>query len=181
MSVCNITQEASTNFYLDCPRRTCLSPLKSANNMRVAIIFLLLVILKTLLLTCICSVFFMKHAGGHTISWPTKKLQFDRLFPAKNAARANWMWPLKWALCTRRSHDTKITLLDGKWRSGTFKRKVVSFLNEAISLFFLPLCVVWHSARCFFVSCDRIMQRAHWLHGKWKRKRHYSVSRSNLL
>ena len=38
----------------------------------------------------------------------------------------------------RDGHDTKITLLDGKWRSGTFKRKVVSFLNEAISLFFFP-------------------------------------------
>ena len=32
-----------------------------------------------------CSVFFIKNAGGHTISWQ-KKLQSERLFPAKNAA-----------------------------------------------------------------------------------------------
>ena len=64
-----------------------------------------------------------------------KNCSLTDFFPPKTR-RANWMWPLKWALCTRRSHDTKITLLDGKWRSGTFKRKVVSFLNEAISLFF---------------------------------------------
>ena len=96
------------------------------------------------------------------IRFPGKKNCSLRDFFPPKTRRANWMWPLKWALCsplrTRRSHDTKITLLDGKRRSGTLKRKDMSFLNEVISLFLLPLCVVCHSARCFFlyhvtVSC----------------------------
>ena len=33
---------------------------------------------------------------------------------------------------------------------GTLKRKDISYLNDVISLFFLPLCVVCHPARCFF-------------------------------
>ena len=39
-------------------------------------------------------------------------------------------------------HKKKTTLLDGKRRSGTLKRKEVKFLNDVMSLSFLPFCAV---------------------------------------
>jgi len=39
-------------------------------------------------------------------------------------------------------YKKKTTLLDGKRRSGTLKRKEVNFFNDVMSLFFLPFCVV---------------------------------------
>ena len=58
------------------------------------------------------------------------------------------------------SHGTINTLLDGKQSSGTLKRKDICLLDKVISLFFLPLCVVCHTARFFFcfVHYDRILQ-----------------------
>ena len=47
---------------------------------------------------------------------------------------------------------TNNALLDGSERRngrGTLKRKDFSVLNDVISLFFLPLCVVCHPARLF--------------------------------
>ena len=51
------------------------------------------------------------------------------------------------------SHGSN-SLLEGKQRSGTLKRKDISFLNDVLFLFFLTHCVVSHSARCF-IPCDR--------------------------
>ena len=58
------------------------------------------------------------------------------------------------------SHGTTNTLLDGKQGSGTLKTKDICLLDKVISLYFLPLCVVCHTARCFFlynvnVFCNR--------------------------
>ena len=47
-----------------------------------------------------------------------------------------------------RSHGRKNTLLDGKRRSETLKRKDISFLKDVISLYSLPHCVVCHPAIC---------------------------------
>ena len=43
----------------------------------------------------------------------------------------------------------KKTLKDGK-RQGTLKRKDISFMNNVISFFFLPLYIFCHPARFFF-------------------------------
>ena len=47
-----------------------------------------------------------------------------------------------------RSHGRKNTLLDGKRRSETLKRKDISFLKDVISLSSLSHCVVCHPAIC---------------------------------
>lgn len=39
-------------------------------------------------------------------------------------------------------YKKKTTLLDGKRRSETLKRKEVKFLNDVMSLSFLPFCAV---------------------------------------
>ena len=55
------------------------------------------------------------------------------------------MGPLKNTVtCYKKQH------LAGWQRSSeTLKRKDIGFLNDVISLFFLPLCVVFHPTRCF--------------------------------
>ena len=52
-------------------------------------------------------------------------------------------------------YKKKATLLDRKRRSGTLKRKEFSFLNDVMSLFFLPFCAV----SVFLLSCDRILKK----------------------
>ena len=55
------------------------------------------------------------------------------------------------------SHGTKDTLLDGEQCGMTMTRKDLSFLIDIIFLFlqfFLPLCIVYHPSRCYFVPCD---------------------------
>ena len=53
---------------------------------------------------------------------------------------------------------TKNSLLDGKQRSATVKRKDISFLNDVTSLFFFASFAIQQG---FFVPCDRFAQRAH--------------------
>ena len=73
--------------------------------------------------------------------------------PTNQKVKAMPMGPLQmW------SHGTINTSLDGKQGSGTLKTKDICLLDKVISLYFLPLCVVCHTARCFFVQCDRILQ-----------------------
>ena len=51
----------------------------------------------------------------------------------------------EWALYTKRSHGAKqTTLMDGKQRNGTLKRKGVSFLDDVLAHY-----VVCHPVRCF--------------------------------
>ena len=50
----------------------------------------------------------------------------------------------RWALCRILSPGTK-----NKKSSGTLESRTVSFLNDLISLFFLPLSVACHPASCF--------------------------------
>lgn len=75
--------------------------------------------------------------------------------PTNQKVKAMPMGPLQmW------SHGTINTLLDGKQGSGTLKTKDICLLDKVISLYFLPLCVVCHTARCFFlynvtVFCNR--------------------------
>lgn len=52
-------------------------------------------------------------------------------------------------------YKKKTTLLDGKRRSGSLKGKEVDFLNDVMSLLFLPFCAVL----VFFLSCDRILKK----------------------
>ena len=58
------------------------------------------------------------------------------------------------------AHGIKITLLDGKRRSGTLKRKDISFLDVVISCFSCP-SASFAIQQGVFVPCDRTLQRAH--------------------
>lgn len=59
-------------------------------------------------------------------------------YPEKNLSE-------EWALCTKRSHGAKRTILqDRKQRSGTLKGKGVSFLDDALTHY-----VVCRLVRCF--------------------------------
>ena len=89
------------------------------------------------------------HFFFEDLQWHTHTVRNNRVKEPTNQTnqkvKAMSMDPLQmW------SHGTINTLLDGKQSSGTLKRKDICLLDKVISLFFLPLCVVCHTARCFF-------------------------------
>ena len=62
------------------------------------------------------------------------------------------------ALCRIWSHGTKNTLLGGKQRNGSLKRKDISFLKDVTALFSVsPSFAIQQDLFC----TDRILQRAH--------------------
>lgn len=153
--------------------------------MRVAIIFLLLVFLKTLLLTCICSVFFMKNAGGHTRSWP-KKPAFWQTFSRQNRGvqigpcKLNVtfeMGPLQETVTWYKNH-----LAGWKKAQWDLEKKGYELFEWGYLFVFLALLRRLPLGNVVFlynvtVSCKESIGYME----NGREKRHYSVTRSHLL
>ena len=54
-------------------------------------------------------------------------------------------------------------MLDSKLRTGTSKAKRLHPVKFEFALFWMSQCVACSPVRCFFVPCDRQLQRAHYL------------------